>query len=353
MEKKKFIFLIYSLVLQTCCGSQTFFTRVSTFPVCKQLEATCNTNTVTNAEIVTATANGKTLIYSDGLSNSIGFVDITDPSNPLAKGSISAGGEPTSVSALGDKYVLSCVNTSTNYINVSGKLIVIDIASQAIVATFELGGQPDSIKVSNDGKYAVIAVENERDESINGGDLPQNPPGYVVVVDIDITQDPQMTWKLTTVTVAGLPGLDVPSDPEPEFVDINDNNVAAVTVQENNAVVLIDCKSKNVVRSFTAGSTSVSTVDVISNKLIENTGTRTALREPDGVAWIDTRYFVTADEGDWKGGTRTFTIFDSNDGQVVFSSGNELELIVTRYGAYPEKRNKKGNEVRLQIFQKY
>jgi hypothetical protein len=107
------------------------------------------------------------------------------------------------------------------------------------------------------------------------------------------------------------------------------------------------------VRSFTAGSTSVSTVDVISNKLIENTGTRTALREPDGVAWIDTRYFVTADEGDWKGGTRTFTIFDSNDGQVVFSSGNELELIVTRYGAYPEKRNKKGNEVRLQIFQKY
>ena len=215
MEKKKFIFAIYSMVLRACCGSQKFFTRVATFPACKQLEASCNTNTVTNAEIVTATADGKTLIYSAGLSNSIGFVDITDPSNPLAKGTISAEGEPTSVSALGNKYVLACVNTSTNYVNVSGKLIVIDIASKAIVATFELGGQPDSIKISNDGKYAVIAVENERDESINGGDLPQNPPGYVVVVDINITEDPQKTWKLTTVTVAGLSGLDVPQIQSP------------------------------------------------------------------------------------------------------------------------------------------
>lgn len=349
--QKIFNCLIYALALKTCCGSSKFFTRISTFPVCKQLDATCNTDTVTNAEIVTATADGKTLIYAAGLSNSIGFVDITSASNPLPKGSVSAGGgEPTSVSALGNKYVLACVNTSANYIDASGKLLVIDIASKAIVATFDLGGQPDAIKVSKDGKYAVIAVENERDESVNGGNLPQNPPGYVVVVDIDVSRDPKTTWNLTTVTLAGLPGLDAPTDPEPEYVDINDNNVAAVTLQENNAVVLIDCKSKTVVRSFTAGSTSVTLVDVVSNKQIENTGTWTATREPDGVAWIDKRYFVTADEGDWKGGTRTFTIFDSNNGQVVFSSGNQLELIVTRFGAYPEKRSKKGNEVSLHIF---
>lgn len=340
-------FLLHALLLNTCrVGGKSFFNRISTFPVCKQIEATCNTDYVINAESVTATADGKTLIYSSGLNNSIGFVDITDPSNPLPKGYIYAGGQPKSVAALGNKYILACVNTSTNYVRVSGKLIVIDIASKIVVASFALGGQPSAIKISNDGKYAVVAIENERNKRFNHGDIPQLPPGYVVIVDIDIGPNMQKTWKLTNVTLAGLPGLYIPSDPEPKSVDINDNNVAAVTLQVNNAIVLIDCKKKSVFNSFTAGNTTISLVDVISNKLIENTGTRSASREPDGVAWIDNCHFVTADGGDWIGGTRTFTIFDFYDGSVEFSSGNELEIIATRYGAYPELNSEKGNQVR-------
>jgi hypothetical protein len=39
------------------------FQRIATFPICSQIEANCNTNTTTVAEIVTASNDGNTLIY--------------------------------------------------------------------------------------------------------------------------------------------------------------------------------------------------------------------------------------------------------------------------------------------------
>mmetsp|Transcript_6657 Transcript_6657/g.9662 ORF Transcript_6657/g.9662 Transcript_6657/m.9662 type:complete len:782 (+) Transcript_6657:73-2418(+) len=345
------IFAAFALLLGSCHGDRErlrhknglFFNRIATLAVCVQIDLTCDTDTVTNAEIVTATADGMTVIYTAGLDKSIGFVDITDPSQPLPIGYLGVDGEPTSVAALGNKYVLACVNTSDNYIDTSGVLLVIEVATRTIVASHDLGGQPDSIKVSKDGNYAIILIENERDESLNNGDLPQSPAGYVVIADIDVHTDPQ-SWVLQQVAITGLPGVDFPEDPEPEFADINKENIAVVTLQENNALVLIDLKLKTVISSFTAGTATVSEIDTSNNKLIELIATRTATREPDGVAWIDEQYFVTADEGDWKGGTRTFTIFDSTDGSVVFSSSDELDHLVARIGGYPDKRNKKGNE---------
>jgi hypothetical protein len=60
-------------------------------------------------------------------------------------------------------------------------------------------------------------------------------------------------------------------------------------------------------------------------------------REPDGVAWIGTQYFATADEGDWNGGTRGFTIFDVS-GNVVYTSGIDMEKTAIRSGHFPDSR---------------
>ena len=37
--------------------------------------------------------------------------------------------------------------------------------------------------VSKDEQYIVIAIENERDEDLGDGVLPQMPPGFVVIID--------------------------------------------------------------------------------------------------------------------------------------------------------------------------
>ena len=69
--------------------------------------------------------------------------------------------------------MLAGVNTSESKAKPSGNLAVIDLASKAIEATCDLGGQPDSVALSKDGKFLAIAIENERDEEVNDGAIPQ------------------------------------------------------------------------------------------------------------------------------------------------------------------------------------
>jgi hypothetical protein len=148
------------------------FNRIATFPICTQIDGTCNTDTETVAEIVVAANNGMTLVYTDSEQENIGFVDISDPTAPVAAGVVQVGGEPTSVAALGG-LAFAVVNTSEDYVNTSGVLVAIDIANQTIIKTWDLDGQPDSISISPDGKFVVIAIENERDEDLGDGAPPQ------------------------------------------------------------------------------------------------------------------------------------------------------------------------------------
>ena len=78
---------------------QRHFNRLATFAVCEQINATCDIpgDSETSAEIVAASTDGLTLIYTDSPLNQIGFVDINDPANPAADGVLAMPGEPTSV----------------------------------------------------------------------------------------------------------------------------------------------------------------------------------------------------------------------------------------------------------------
>ncbi|OQX09085.1 MAG: alkaline phosphatase [Thiothrix lacustris] len=318
------------------------FNRVASFPVCLQLDADCNVNDATAAEIVTASTDGMTLIYSDSPSKSIGFVDITDPTKPKAAGKLKMSGESTSVAVKGN-YALVGVNTSADFINASGKLDVVSLSSKTVVASLNLGGQPDSVAVSPDGNYAAIAIENERDESVNSGAIPQSPAGYLMIIDL---KGEPSAWTSRKVDMSGLADV-APGDPEPEYVDINSNNVAVVTLQENNHIALVNLVDGKITKHFSAGTADLDKIDTKEEApaLITTDGTLSAIaREPDGVTWLSTDLFVTADEGDWLGGSRGFTIFNTK-GDVVFAAGNSMEHQTIRMGHYPDDRSKnKGNE---------
>jgi hypothetical protein len=350
--------LIMSAVLVACGGNDDpivavaeasvsnasmFFNRTATFAVCQQTGASCETDVATSPEIVAASEDGMTLVYSNSPKGEIGFVNITDVKAPKALGTLAMGGEPTSVTVLGAN-ALVAVNTSADFVNPSGKLVVVDIASRKLIAEITLPGQPDSIARSKDGKYLAIVIENERDEAVNKGALPQLPAGNLVIVDV---AGAPATWKTRTVSLTGLEGMLYPTDPEPEYVDINDDNIAVVTLQENNHIALVDLASGKVTRHFSAGSVDLKQVDLTDEKphLINFTETQTnRLREPDGVTWISKTQFVTANEGDLNGGSRGFTTFNL-DGSVAFEAGNSLEHLMARIGHYNDKRSDaKGNE---------
>lgn len=325
-------------------GGRTF-QRVATFPVF--LNTSVDAKTV--AEIVAATADGRTLVYTDGATGNVGFVDITDPRRPMPAGIVFIGGEPTSVAVAG-RYALAVTNTSPSFTAPNGTLVVIDIEHRRVEVAFDLGGQPDSIAVSPDRRYAAIAIENERDEELGDGRPPQAPGGFLTIVNL---AGAPARWQLRNVDMTGVPDS-FPQDPEPEFIDINEANIAAVTLQENNHVALVHLPSGRILNDWGAGTVDLTGIDVQENDLIELTGALAGLpREPDGAAWLGAGLLATADEGDLDGGGRGFTVFDTH-GNVRFTAGNALERAAARHGHYPEDRSEnKGNEPENVEFARY
>lgn len=319
------------------------FNRIATIASCVQIDASCNTDMVTAAEIVAASSDGMTLIYTDSPMGQIGFVDITHPAAPTPKGVLLTEGEPTSI-AVKEGYALVAVNQSDDFVNVAGKLLVVDIATQAIVHTLDLGGQPDSVAISPDGQFAVVVVENQRDEELGDGAPPQLPGGKLVV--LNIADAAPGNWQQHDVDLTGVAGL-YPADPEPEYVDINADNIAVVTLQENNHIVLVDLANNTIVNHFSAGEVDLENIDALDNRpaLINPVDAlEDVMREPDGVSWINNDYFATANEGDLAGGSRGFTVFD-RQGSVVWDSGTLLENLAIRLGHYQDRRSDaKGNE---------
>lgn len=312
------------------------FNRIASFPV----ELNNPAAEVTSSEIITATDDGLTLIYSDSPAGGIGFIDITDARAPSQGGFLNMAGEPTSVTVIGPRAYVA-VDTSPSFTEPSGKLVVVDIAARAIEAEFELGGQPDSIAHNQDDTILAIAIENQRDEEVNDGDIPQAPSGYLVLVAL--TDGAVTEAGISKVDLAGLSDV-AGDDAEAEFVAFNDADEVAVTLQENNWVAIIDARTGTVTGGFSAGSTGVDGVDVSDDGNIDFSGTgKDVPREPDAVKWLDNDRLVVANEGDWNGGSRGFTIFN-RDGSVAFDSGNALDVQAALMGHYPDGRNKKGVE---------
>ena len=316
------------------------FNRIATFPVVSNLPQGTDKATPTSSEIITATEDGNMLVYSDSPLGAVGFIDITDAKTPRAGGIFKIDGEPTSVVVAGSK-VLAGVNTSRNKQEPSGNLSVIDIAAKTVEASCDLGGQPDSLALSGDGRFLAIAIENERDEDLNDGALPQMPAGNLKIVSLkDGMPD---CGTIRTVELTGLAEI-APEDPEPEFVDFNEAGEIAVTLQENNHIVIVNAETGEIVSHFSAGAVSLENVDTKKDGRLSFTGkVENAPREPDAVKWLDNERLVTANEGDYKGGARGFTVF-SRKGEVLYEAGPAFEHLAASLGHYPEHRNKKGIE---------
>ncbi|NGO51924.1 esterase-like activity of phytase family protein [Allomesorhizobium camelthorni] len=320
--------------------AEMMFNRIATFAVADNLPADADRTRPTSSEIIAASEDGMTLVYSDSPLGAVGFIDITDPKAPKPAGMLKIEGEPTSVVVSGAK-ALAGVNTSESYANPSGNLAVIDLASKAIESTCDLGGQPDSLALSKDGKFLAVAIENERDEELNDGEIPQMPAGDLKIFTLAAGVPDCATMK--TVTLTGMAEV-AGDDPEPEFVAFNDAGEVAVTLQENNHIAVVDAATGQVTTHFSAGSTSLENIDTKKDGALNFTGkAENVAREPDAVKWLDNDRLVVANEGDYKGGSRGFTIF-SKTGEVLFEAGNELDHAAANVGHYPEARNKKGVE---------
>lgn len=314
------------------------------------------------AEIVSTTPDGKLLVYTDAVGENVGFIDITNINDPV-EDLVPLDGSPTSVAVTPNgKWAIVVVHDGEDIIDLDGVpetppdavepardyLIAIKLSDRT-QTILPLGGQPDSIAISPDGKYAAICIENERNEEVDEGLMPQSPPGFLTIVDL--WKGHPASWTFRKVSFTGL-RMRFPTDPEPEFVDINAHNQAAVTLQENNHVAIVNLVNGAILRNFSAGTTTHE-ADLNNDGVVRfNDRLRQARLEPDAIGWAPDGSLITANEGDYdldlaEGqfvGGRNWTIFSTN-GRVEYDSGASLEKAAAREGLYPDSRSaSKGSE---------
>lgn len=316
--------------------------------------------TGTAAEIVAASPDGTLLAYTDSALGSVVFVDVSDPSQPVLRDEVvvsdavghPGAGQPTSVAFTPDgRHAVVAVKDTTDPVNNAdpGALVFIDAADFAIAGSVALGVGPDSVAITPDGARAIVAIEDEEDVEELAAQ-PQARPGSVQVVTIDAANPSASTVQ--TVALALNLGNNQ-SDPQPEYVGLSrDGATAVVSLQENNALAVIDLGATppRVVRFIDAGVVQYLAADLLDDDEVVFAGVDAqGRREPDGVCVLgDGRHAVTANEGDTAAddfvdgqlsGGRGFSIFDVEQGKVVFEAGAELELVGAASGMYPDSRS--------------
>ncbi|KQO12063.1 stalk domain-containing protein [Paenibacillus sp. Leaf72] len=316
------------------------------------------------AEIAASTPDGKRLLVTEADNGSISVLDIADINKvsvlkTVSFHDLSADAEVTSVTVSKDgSYGLAVIRTGDDVNKANkGLLAVVDLATYKTVKTYELGIGPDSIALSPDGLNAVIAIEDEEiDKAADEIDFKNaKRPGSIMIVTF-AGGDPLKGEVVDIATpLDDVEGAIYPHDPQPEYVAISsDSATAAVTMQENNAIAIVDLKTKKLLRIFSLGTTQHK-ADLEDDGNVRFTQDLTARYEPDGIAFSpDGKYVLTANEGDLgknefkdgvKAGGRNIAVWDL-EGKRVYDSANLIDEATAKVGLYPDDRSpNKGSEV--------
>jgi len=323
------------------------------------------------AEIVAATPDGMTLLYTSADTGVLGMVDITRPEQPRLLPRVNVQlmgvGEPTSVAITPDgRYAVVAVRLGDDVNNARRGLVrVYDIRQPAAVKHVKditVGIGPDSLALAGQGRTlrAVVAIEDEETDAEGDATLDGQRPGRIDVVGLQDLYGGTSSGVQSIELVQALqatPGIVYPNDPQPEFVAIDARaQKAVVTLQENNAVAILDLSDPQrarLERVFSTGTvTRNGNADLKKDKEIAFKDSFTARREADAVAWVAPGVFATANEGDGKKdkngvlpGARGFTLMNTR-GEVVYETGERTELNAIVHGHYPDGRSaSKGVEI--------
>lgn len=251
-------------------------------------------------------------------------------------------GDMTSVAVSPDGKTLATAVQAEGY-NDPGRAVIFNCnkdGSLTFQRTVETGVQPDMITFTPDGTRILTANEGEPRKGYADGVA--DPAGSVTIIDVN-TMTPSnvgFTAYDSDAARAALVKKGVvlkkntnPSvDLEPEYIAAS-SDTAYVTLQEANAVAVIDLAKKNVTDIDSVGFEDYSKVKVDLNKgdkkyKPDNYDNLKGIRMPDGIALtsIDgTDYLLTANEGD----SREWGKYNNENKSKMSPDGKKFDKNVT------------------------
>jgi len=287
------------------------------------------------SEITAFDSKSKRLFVVNGANGSLDVVDLADPSNPKVIQTISTaafGGGVFNSVAVYDGLVAVAIEAAPK--TSAGKVAFYDGQTLALLNTVSVGSQPDMLTFSPDGKFVITA--NEGEPNSYGAADSVDPEGSVSVITVNRGGTPtvasadfkayvgqEATLRAQGVRIYG-PGANAAQDLEPEYVAVTeDSKTAYVTLQENNAVAIVDLASAKVTSIKPLGFKDHSIAGMGMDASDEDGGTNTntgtpavkiaqvpvkGMYQPDAIATYTAAgqtYFITANEGearaDWPG----------------------------------------------------
>ena len=270
------------------------------------------------AEIVAFHADSKRILTVNALSGKIDVLDAADPAKPTKVGEVSGGENTTiiSVAVRNDGLAVAAVEPENK--TDAGELIFFDAGADelgTVLGRVGVGALPDMVTITPEGDYALVANEGEPAE-----DYSVDPEGSVSVVKLPASVKAATQADVRTadfrafegtladkgVHIYGQVGASTTEaqNLEPEYIAVAGGK-AYVTLQENNAVAVVDIASATVEDVWPLGYTDRREVPMDISDKDGKINIRTApvkgILQPDSIAAYEvdgTTYLVTANEGD-------------------------------------------------------
>lgn len=216
------------------------------------------------AEIVTYDAASQRAFVINAASGEVDVLDLSDPTNPTLAFTIDVsdlGADANSVATRGGIVAVAVeasVRTDPGFV----AFYDTDGTRLSVVAA---GALPDAVTFSPDGRWVLVANEGEPAD-----DFATDPEGSVTIIDLaggaaSLTEADVRTadfgafngredeLRAQGVRIYG-PGASAAQDFEPEWVEVaSDNLTAYVSLQENNAVAVVDIETATVTAVWPLG----------------------------------------------------------------------------------------------------
>ncbi|NDJ78626.1 MAG: alkaline phosphatase [Chloroflexi bacterium] len=264
------------------------------------------------AEIAAFHAPSATLYVVNGDSDTIDLLDISDPAAIALKSQIDVtayGDSAQSVAVSGD---VVAVAIAADPAQDPGFVVFFDVDGN-FTSSVTVGALPDMVTFTPDGTKALSANEGEPDD-----DYVIDPVGSVSIIDLSGGVENLTDDAVTTIDFEGVeipedvrifgPGATPAQDLEPEYIAVSpDGSTAYVTLQENNAVGVIDIESASAVAVVALGfkdhSLPGNELDAGKDDGMVNIANWPlfGMYQPDAIAAYEVDgevYLVTANEGD-------------------------------------------------------
>ncbi len=262
-----------------------------------------------NAEIAAYHPKSEQAFVTNAEGNTLDIYDFSDPTalgSPVSIDLSPYGAGPNSVDVSKDGLV--AVAMEADPITAPGSVELFDTDGDHL-ASFPAGSLPDMLTFAERDRYLLVANEGE---ALSDDDDPQ---GSVTVIKLNkkLSKSTLKTASLAGVPRIGeyriaCPGTPFAQDAEPEYISEGGFGTALVTLQETNAVGVLDIERGRFVLVRGLGykdhgkeRNALDPSDDDGGININPWGGLEGMYQPDAIAsytWFGLPYYVTANEGD-------------------------------------------------------